>query len=471
MNGWGSKFRRSLTTATTLAAACAAGAIILPAAPGVADTGYHHYQYTCQGGAFIPRSQELPIQVDVAIPKTVRVGERIAVDWTMSASPLVSSAHFAKGGRLSVTATVDVAGLWQGKLDSTGTKEQGELQAGGPLEMPTAISGSVSTIKEGKLLLTPGQLTLTFTPPASTVRVNDTDDPTAPHGGVDKTHQHGPIVYDDHGDWIYADKRESYGDFQNDLHASNKPGSFVEVKFLGDRIRYIGERVKTVGKVAIKIDDSKEPVEVIDAHDEQSPEPKPKAQQVLWDKKLDYGDHTVTFTNLAETGSIMAVDAFEFITGDLAVPPSMFTAVCSFDGTPATATVDVVAAPTPTPSPSSSGSGRVSDGDDSVRGVVVLSGGGQGHGAPTETASPTPKASKTPKASSTPQVRVTPRGGAHTGEAPDGVGAGPLIGYGTALTLASALGGLALRRRRAAHRTLAANSAVGPIDAGRGSAE
>ena len=51
-----------------------------------------------------------------------------------------------------------------------------------------------------------------------------------------------------------------------------------------------------------------------------------------------------------------------------------------------------------------------------------------------------------------PQVIITPVGGAQTGEAPDekssGVG---LLGLGTVMVLGSVFGGVALKRRRAAH--------------------
>ncbi|MFC4590593.1 hypothetical protein [Sphaerisporangium corydalis] len=452
MNGWGPKVRRLLTA--TLLGTCTS-IVLLPATPSAAETGYHYYQYTCMNGAFIPRQQPRPIQVQIAIPKSVRVGERIAVDWTMSESPLVSSAHFPAGGRFSATATVDVAGLWQGKLDSTGTKEQAELNAGTTLELPTAISGSVSTTKEGRLFITPRLLTLTFTPPASTVRVNDTNDPNARHDA--DPHLHGPIAYV--GDWFYAADRAKYNDYQGDLHATKTNGASAEVKFLGDGIQYIGERVETVGEVEIYVDGSADPIDKIDAKDASVPAEKPKAQEVLWSKKLNYGDHTVTFKNVAPPGTHMAVDAFDLTTSTLQSPPSMFSAVCSYTGTPATVAVDVL----PAASNGGNGSdddddddgyGHISDGDDSVRGVVVLSGGGLGHGAPTATATttvkPTPK--KTSKARSTPQVRVTPKGGAHTGEAPDRDTSAPLlIGYGTVLALGGVLGGLALRRRQAVH--------------------
>ncbi|WP_214414955.1 hypothetical protein [Sphaerisporangium fuscum] len=460
MNGWGSRIRGSLAVSVL-----GAGLVMLGSTPSSADTDYHHYEYICSGGAFLPKQSSQPVQVQVAIPRTVRVGERLALEWTLTGSPLLASFPFSAGGRLTATAKVDVAGLWQGTLDSAGSKDQGELKQGSRLELPTAVTGSVSTAKEGKLSITPRDLVLEFTPPASTVRVNDTDDPN--EQVASESHRHGPIVYQ--GDWRYYGKtdRAKYGDHLDDLHATNAASGSVEVKFLGDGIQYIGERVSSVGKVKVYIDGADEPVDEVNAYDP-APVDKPNAQAVLWVKKdLPYGWHTVRFTKGEPASAYMAVDAFDFITSTLPAPPPMFKATCSYKGVPTTVNVDVLPASTNGNGNNggaggSNGDGRVSDGDDSVRGVVVLSGGGQGHGTPTATATATTtvtpkptstaKASKTPKVSRTPQVRVTPVGGAHTGERPDPDSTGPLLmGYGAALALGGFAGHLVLRRRRAAH--------------------
>ncbi|MFF0578519.1 hypothetical protein [Streptosporangium saharense] len=81
-------------------------------------------------------------------------------------------------------------------------------------------------------------------------------------------------------------------------------------------------------------------------------------------------------------------------------------------------------------------------------------------GTSTTTSTATPKPTLTVTATVTPtrptptapQVVITPSGGAQTGEAPEGSPSGPgLIGAGAAMVLGSAWGGVALKRRRAAH--------------------
>ncbi len=431
---------------------------MFPATPSSAETVYHHFPYTCTDGALRRGSN---LEVEVAIPKSVRVGERIPLQWTLSQSPLASSAKFKAGGRLYVTATVDVGGLWQGKLDSTGSKEQSELALGGPLELPTAISGAVSTTKEGKLFITPRDLAFDFTPPADTVKINDTDLPNEqPSTGP---HAHPPVNY--LGEWVYSGKgdRAGLGDYQEDVHASNKNGTTAEMTFVGTGIEYIAERASNLGEVQIEVrpklpSDGAPPVVKVDAFDKDTAPTKPKAQEILYSKKgLRYGDYKITLTNLAADDTYMVVDAFNVITETLSVPPSYFRTNCRYTGTSPAATVDVVAAAANNGDGSNggnNGNGQVTDGDDSARGVIVLSGGGQGHGAPTATATATKtaKATKTSKATKTPQVRVTPKGGAHTGEAPGRDTSAPLlIGYGTTLALGGVVGGLALRRRRAVH--------------------
>src|SRR5690606_7161110 len=72
----------------------------------------------------------------------------------------------------------------------------------------------------------------------------------------------------------------------------------------------------------------------------------------------------------------------------------------------------------------------------------------------TATVSPSPRPTQTVTSTVTasPQVRITPVGAAQTGEAPaSGPSPGALIAFGAALLTGGVLGGVALRRRRAAH--------------------
>ncbi|WP_248962614.1 hypothetical protein [Sphaerisporangium perillae] len=392
------------------------------------------------------------------------MGERIPLEWTvLGQSPLVSSAKLAAGGRLSVTGTVDVTGLWQGQLDSTGSKDEGELGPGAILELPAAISGSVATSKEGKLSITPRDLVFDFTPPAETVPINDTANLKEP-----TNLEQGPITYA--GDWVYAGNRAGLGDHDEDVHAATDVDAKATVTFVGTGIEFLAEQADNMGKVRISVDPSNgTDVTVVNAYAKGVPHEHPLTQQLLWSKTdLPYDRHTVTFEKVPDVqgeGPYMVMDRFNLITGVLKSPPKYFKTTCKYMGEASLATVDVLPASNNggNDNNGTGGNGQVTDGDDSVRGVVIVPGDGSGHGAPTATASPTPKATKTtkkPKPSTTPQVRVTPKGGAHTGEAPEHDTSAPaLIGYGTALTLGGLVGGLALRRRRAAHRTLGRGNA------------
>ncbi|MEO3811718.1 hypothetical protein ABGB17_22215 [Sphaerisporangium sp. B11E5] len=427
--------------AASVLAACAA-VVLLP--PAAADTGHYIYEYTCADGALLPAGGPRTIAVDVTVPTSVRVGERLAVDWTLSESPLAASAAFKAGGRLIATGTADVKGLWEGELDATGGKDQAELAKGGPLELPAAISGSVTTTEAGKLTITPADLVLDFIPPADKVRVNDNGDPAEEHSGAEP-HRHGPIAYQ--GSWFHAPNRSTYGDYQDDLHATTTPNDSATVTFVGTGLSYIGERVETVGEFEVYVGDVR--IATGNAHDPEAKQETPKAQQVLWSKTdFPYGEHKVTFKNVATTGTHMAVDAFDVITGELSTPPDYFRTTCTYTGTPKSVTVEVLPAPTASDDDDDN-DGQVTDGDDSARGVIVLSGGGQGHGAPTVTATAT--VTRTPSPRRTPQVRVTPKGGAQTGEAPrDDTAAPLLIGYGTAMAVAGIAGGVLRRHRRRA---------------------
>ncbi|MGW4644502.1 hypothetical protein ACWEN6_38700 [Sphaerisporangium sp. NPDC004334] len=448
MNGWAPKLRRSLA-AVVLGGSAAIMAF--PASTGSADTAYHHFEYTCTDGALLPPGQRR-LQVQVAVPTTVKVGERIPLEWTLDESPLASSGNFPAGGRLFVTGTADVAGLFQGKLDSTGTKDQAELRLSGPLELPTAMLGSVGSTKEGRLLITPRDLAFDFIPPQQTVVLNDTN-----------TGTQGPIVYSAAWSSSGGEERKDFGDYLGDVHQTTTAKETVTISFTGTGIEYVTERHPEMGAVGVALDGvSVHPDPAPDASREADGQKVTtrKGQQVLWSvHNLEYKKHDLTLTNEAPTGKYMLVDAFKVITDQISIPPYHFRTNCHFTGNPRAMVVDVVPAQNNQSggnnndgNNSNNGNQHISDGDDSARGVIVLSGGGSGHGAPTETASPTPKASKTSKgskASSTPQVRVTPRGGAHTGEAPEqDPRPGAFIAYGSVLLLGSVAGGLVLRRRR-----------------------
>ncbi|MET8145954.1 hypothetical protein ABZU32_37095 [Sphaerisporangium sp. NPDC005288] len=455
MNGWAPKLRRSLAAAVL--GACATTVLLSPA-PSAADTTAYRFQYLCRNGALLPGVQPQKIEVQVSIPTSVRVGERIPLEWkVLTESPLFSSAKFPSGGRLSITGRVNVTGLLQGDLDSTGSKDEGELAPGARLELPAGLSGSVATSKEGKLSITPGDLLFDFTPPAENVLVNDATNLKQPSDRVQ-----GPTEYFG-GGWVYSGKdvRAGWGDLNEDVHATTVVGDTAVVDFVGTGIEFWSERSEDTGNIEIYVDaapgGATPPIEV-HPYEAGVPRTQPLTQELLWSKRdLTYGDHRVTFRKSADEGDqqrYLVMDRLNLITGALPTPPKYFRTTCKYQGTALPTVVQVLPAASSGSNGGNNGNNndenqQVSDGDDSARGVIVLSGGGSGHGAPTETASPTPKASKTSKARSTPQVRVTPRGGAHTGEAPEqDPRPGAFIAYGSVLLLGSVAGGLVLRRRR-----------------------
>ncbi|MBB4698494.1 hypothetical protein [Sphaerisporangium siamense] len=429
--------------------------VVLQASPGAADTDNYIYTYECLSGPLLPATNPKKVDVQVAVPKSVPLGQQIPVEWTLTNSTLAVPRKFPVGGKISVRGILQVSGLWQGQLDSLGTKDQGELAAGGVVSLPTAITGAVATSKVGKLTVKPGDLVVDFQPPAEETLLNNT-----------ATGANGPITYAGaapslpQGGWSLSgpSERPKFDDYQGDVHHTTKQGDKATVTFYGTGLQYITERHAAMGKV--EVTGTGVTTETVDAsvkEDKTTPVPVDAREfkQVLWQKNdFTYGEHTVTFTNKAENGKYMLVDAFKVSTDPSRVPSDSFRTTCSVkdNGDLKTATVEIVPAPSASTSSSPSTSGQISDGDDSARGVVVLSGGGQGHGAPTATATATVTPKPTKKVSSTPQVRVTPKGGAHTGEAPErNAGAASLlIGYGAVLTAGGLGGGLLLRRRRMA---------------------
>ncbi|MEV7968477.1 hypothetical protein AB0O34_21195 [Sphaerisporangium sp. NPDC088356] len=434
---------------------------MLPTAPSAADTDHYFYTYVCElDGRLTSKDKPRTIGVEVSIPRIVQVGQSLALAWTLSDSHLVSPTNFASGGKVSITATVKVAGLLQGKLDSLGDKTQDVLVAGNELVLPTAIPGAAAVSKEGKVTVTPADLVIDFTPPASTVRINDTDGTIIKAEAGDEVlvdAKKEPIRYK--GSWEYMDNTnpDRSGDSGQDVTWTAKADDLVRVWFTGTQLKYITERNLDMGLVKARVDNAGE-WEQRDAsldEDNQNKVQGRKYQKVLWASRvLPYGEHEATIKNV--DGTHMLVDAFDVITDQLSSPPKYFQTRCKPQRQTNGVTVDVVAAPSNDGSNGGNNNenGEITDGDDSARGVIVLSGGGQGHGAPTATATATKtaKPTATSKASKTPQVRVTPKGGAHTGEAPANDTSSPLlIGYGTTLALGGVVGGLALRRRRAVH--------------------
>ncbi|MGV9770694.1 hypothetical protein [Streptosporangium sp. NPDC003464] len=436
--------------------------VVISSSQSLAEvTNNYFYNYTCTGD-LVPGANKT-VKVKLSIPQSIQLGKPLEVGWSLSESPLVSPGNYSTASRLAATGTAGISGLWDGTLDSSGTKEFGTLKQGDKLELPSLSVGSAATGSEGEVKVKPGNLkfTFSFTPPESNVKVNDTDDQNEQaHGASGSTH--GPIAYV--GTWGYSSKRKATnpeifapsdpGDHLDDVHFSTVNGNFVQVKFTGTGIEYITERDDDMGVVNITVDNETNPTRVDASKKSDGTEmPDDKVgdklgQQILWSRTdLEYGEHTVKLEKA--DGKHMVVDAFNLITKKFTSPLKLVETTCTPPANAEVVTVKVEkvsASPsptpttrTPTPTPTTS-----------PRPTITV----------TTTPASTPKPTLTVTATVTPtratptapQVTVTPTGGAQTGEAPDDGPSGMgLIGGGTAMVLGSVLGGVALKRRRAAH--------------------
>ncbi|SFI17002.1 hypothetical protein SAMN05216275_101469 [Streptosporangium canum] len=456
---WGAGLRR---TAATSALGLAVGSlVVLASSQSLADAANnYYYSYTCTGN--LASGANKTVKVKLSIPQSIQLGKPLEVGWALSESPFVSPGNYATTSQLAATGTVGISGLWDGTLDSSGTKDFATLKNGDKLELPAMSIGSAATGKEGEIKVKPGNLkfSFSFTPPESNVKVNDTDNPSetahGPSGGA-----HGPITYI--GNWDYSSKRKATnpeifapndpGDHLDDIHYSTVNGNFASVKFVGTGIEYISERDDDMGMVNITVDGAATPV-TVDASKKAdgSAMPADKAgdklgQQVLWSRTdLPYGEHTVKFEKAS--GKHMLVDAFNLITKKHTSPVELVEATCIPPSDPEIVTVKVEKAPaSPTPTPTTPTPSPTTAAPKPTTTVTTTPAS-----TPKPTLTVTATVTPTRATPTTPQVVVTPSGGAQTGEAsddgPSGMG---LIGGGTAMVLGSVLGGVVLKRRRAAH--------------------
>ncbi|WP_433372466.1 hypothetical protein [Streptosporangium sp. CA-115845] len=463
---WRSGLRRSLA----VSALCLVGGALVALPSEAADAGNAELvvDYSCTGGVALNGAVKL--RTKVSIPTTLTVGEPLNIGWALDyegASRFGSPAYFAPGGKATVTGDVQLTGSWTGVLQPKGSVDQpGQLQPGTPLELPKGISDSAHTSKEGTVRVTPQKLYVDFTPPAGEVMVND-DDPR--------------VKYHAQADWDDVnDQPMNNNDYHHDLHRTNRVNSWASFTFTGTGIEYVAQRDQGAGKVGFKIDGQPASPAYIDASENEDGTPTNDAHRgglTLWSfRGLEYGTHTIDVTNL-ENGTWTQVDAFRVITKQLVDPPQGYRATCSLISAPVAVDVTIskaggsqspnptgpgtgspsptVTPTTPTPTPTNTRTGTPTP---SHTGTTTPPANGVNSTSTTTTTS-TPKPTLTVTATVTPtrptptapQVIITPSGGAQTGEAPQGGSGLGLLGAGTVMVTGSALGGVALMRRRAAH--------------------
>lgn len=469
-------FRRGTGLRRAIAASAlglaAGGFIVLSPSSSGAETGidaeaamgYHTYSYICEPSGPNPDGslaqigidgKRKTVDVEVSIPKAIYVGQALKIGWKFSDSELTAPHDYAEGAKITGTAKMGITGKNGLTWEASGTKSLGALKAHDTkIDLPELTTDSWAMTDVGEIKVTPDSLNIAFTPPRSKVLVNDTGGATneAPGSG---THSHPPIVYS--GNWSYSPKR-NFGDEKDDVHETTTSNESVEVSFVGTGIEYLTERHKQMGVVGVKVDAfDVPPGEWPDASKKANGTPMADGErltkEVLWStsklaQKLEYGPHTLTLKNTEPNDKYMLVDAFNVITDELTVAPKYFDTKCVSQSPVKPVTVKVEKVPASmTPSPT------VTVTKTPTPGVTYTTTPPASTATPKPTLTVTATVTPTRPTPSAPQVFVTPTGGAHTGEAPDegrpsGMG---LISGGTAMLLGSVFGGVALKRRRAAH--------------------
>jgi hypothetical protein len=409
------------------------GAIAMTAgAPARAESAELEVEYRCTGGIAGSVAGGVRLLTQVSVPATVNAGAPLNIGWKVAyptAARFGAPDWFAAGAKVSVTGDVTLAGAWVGVLRPTGSlKQESALQKDSPLTLPAGISDSAHTDRPGTLKITPEKLVVDFMPPAGKVMVND--------------NELTRIKYEGPGDWQHEATSAGQQDHNNDRHVTNVLGASALFEFTGTGIDYVGPRFADAGPVAVQVDD-KEPVEVFPGKENGSSVTGYKGGQDLFaSHDLPYGPHKIKIVAEGPT----RLDAFRVHTKEQAAPPEIHRSVCEPVSAPGSLVITIGARVTP----SVSGSASITP----TTPVTVTP-----TATRTATVTATPKPTSTVTATATPQVRVTPKGAAQTGEAPLQERSGAaLIGAGGVLLTGGVLGGVALRRRRAAHATGRADS-------------
>ncbi|MFI7536131.1 hypothetical protein [Streptosporangium sp. NPDC049376] len=451
----------------------AVGMMTIGTAPVTADVMEveYVYDYTCEGKLAPGTAGVDPtIEVQLTIPKTVYHGRSIQFGWNLVDSPtkpsFLNPGDFPAGGRVSAVGTVSVSGALNGTIQSLGAKDLGAIVAGKQFLLPEKLIGGSGIVEGSEIKVTPGPLKIDFTPAQTAPEINDASNHLA-NATAEPEHTQGPVKYS--AGWTYsrdltttppAEEWEtgSLRDRNADVHWASGSGVWAEMEFFGTGVEFVAERYKQHGDMKVELHAEGKPMVSATAYPSKLPEAeggavaeKRRGQQVLWKSgDLPYGKHKIKVTSQVGTGQYAVIDGFNVISGDSSKSTPYFETICKPPTNAKVATVKVEKAPTPTPTattptPTPTRTPTV------VPSTYYTT-------VPPHTATPKPTLTVTATVTPTrptptaPQVIVTPSGGAQTGEAPDEnrSGAG-LIGGGTAMVLASVVGGVALRRRRAAH--------------------
>ncbi|WP_141703548.1 hypothetical protein [Planobispora rosea] len=390
------------------------------------------------------------VSVTVAIPTTVYVGKPLELKWTLGNSPFTAPGSFDPKARVIARGSAGISDYWSGvgTLDSMGELVVDKaLQDGAPLALPALTPGSYVVGKEGEVKVTPRSLTVQFLPPETVPLYNDTVN----------GQPHPEMNYGGDG-WIYDADRKS-DDVAKDVRATDVLDAWVEFSFTGTGVEYITERDDDMGEVEIVLHETGKPTPVlqkdkVDASKEEDgvtpvPADVKRTQQTLWSVKgLKYGNYTVVLKNKSPK-KYMIVDAFRVLREpkpELYTHVRDFNAICKPSETktvsvkvekePAATPTNTTATPKPTVTVTATPTNGTGSGSTSTPKPTV-----------TVTATVTPTRATPTK----PQVTRVPKGGADTGTGPEEPSGLPLVGAGAMMIAGGVLGGVALRRSRAAH--------------------
>ncbi|MBG0827680.1 hypothetical protein HS041_07880 [Planomonospora sp. ID67723] len=429
--------------------------VVLSSSQSLAETDNYISDFFCSAEdppGNNPTSQMVPagakVPVTVSIPKTVPIGQPLELKWTLGDSPFKAPGDFEPKAKVIARGSAGISDYWSGvgTLDSMGELVVDKaLQNGKSLALPALTPGSYIVGKEGEIKVTPRSLTVQFVPPELVSVVNDSVVGTGDQ----------QIDYQNDG-WGHSVDRK-VDDIEKDVHHSTSGNAEVSFQFTGTGVEYITERDDDMGKVEVAIYRGGETTPISDPNvvdaskeaDEVTPVPAEvkRTKQTLWSVNgLKYGTYKVVLKNKSPD-KYMIVDAFRVLREP---KPELYThvrdynAICRPSKT-TTATVKVEkASASPSPSPTTT----TPTPKPTV--TVTATPGGTATAKPTMTVTAT--VTPTRATPTTPQVTRVPRGGADTGVGPEDERSGMgLVGLGSVMVFGSAMGGVMLRRRRAAH--------------------
>ncbi|PZG42172.1 hypothetical protein C1I98_20070 [Spongiactinospora gelatinilytica] len=417
------------------------GLFAISSTPAEANTVGVDLDYNCTGiGGPDSVGNGTKLRVTVTAPTTMTVGRPIDVKWAIAyrgQTAFTAPVDQIPGAVLSARGTLRIEGPWRGRDVAEGSLKQQEVKKGDPLAPPSLVTGEVGATKPGEIRITPQRLVVNFTPAVGEKTIND-DDPSL---------QYLPVWQD------FNDRKPPLNNIGQDVHGTEQQDASVALTFAGTGVDFITERDHRAGPLEFKIDDR--PIEEADPSKNEDDSPVTGENiggYTLWKvRDLPYKlDHKLTIKNVAAKWAI--VDAFKVVTQEFKAPPSMFRAVCTPVQKNVTFRITVGDQPSPTPHTPTPSSTNTNNGGQNGNG---------GQSTPTATATATatvtaspssaPTTTRTVTATATPQVEITPVGAPQTGESPAPPSGAALIGAGSAMLVGAIMGGVALRRRRAAH--------------------